>query len=215
LKSEFADLTESPSSTGGMTPHLFHLPPSLPEESRAFKKKARRGIDSGSSSPSPSSDLGQVSATSPLVGVIVDELHPYFDPDRADCAADPRHVNIEAITLILHHLRAWLQDLSNIKYLHNDPEKDTRFAMLYHSLFDSFAAIGYHTLVPSSAPAVMPPPSSLTPKKGKAAKTPLPPPPPRPMAPCSVLVTSAAGAAGGGASIEHSGTTCDPLHIGL
>jgi len=166
--------------------------------------------DSGLSTLSTSSGLGEVSATSPFMNAIVKSLRPLFDSGTVDPKVDLRKADTEAIWMTLMNIFKWTKDLENAKFLNANPIEKSSVLDWYYTISKAFTSIGLYPKAPSPAP-----PSP------KDADSPLPsqphplPPHPRPTASVVAPVTSAAGVTVGGSAqkkkkmVEHSGTSCD------
>ena len=175
-------------STSGWTLCSTHLLPSSPEAIQALQKKARMRADSDLSAPSSPSRLGNISATTPLIGNLIESLHPFFESGTIDPQVDPRSVDSSAVRKMLIYINQWTKNLNNVKFLNTHPVKKDSILGSYSVVSEAFSNIGIYS---KALPSVHPSP--------KDADSPSPlQTHPHPTAPAAVPVTLAAGANVGG-----------------
>ena len=197
-------------STSGWAPHSTHSLLSSPEAIWAPPKKTRMRLDSGLSTPSSPSGLGNTSATTLFIGKLIESLCPLYKSGIVDTQVDPRSVDSSAVRSMLIYVNQWAKNLENVKFLNSHPVEKDSILGSFGVMSEAFNNIGLYSKAPPLA--------SLSPK---AADFPPPiptsssPPCPHPTAPVPVLVTSAAGVTVGGSAwkkkkvVECSGTSCD------
>jgi len=142
----------APPSTSGWAPCLTHSPPSSPEAVQAPPKKARMRADSGLSALSSPSRLGNISATIPFIGDLVESLCLVFESGTIDLQVDPRSVDSSVVWKMLIYINQWTKNLNNVKFLNTHPVKKVSILGSYGLVSEAFSNIGIYSKALPLAP---------------------------------------------------------------
>jgi len=142
----------APPLTSGWAPHPIHLPPSLLKTVQAPPKKARMRVGSGLSAPSSPSRLGNISATTPFIGNLIESLCPLFESGTIDSQVDPRSINSSVVQKMLIYINQWTKNLNNVKFPNTHPVKKDSILSLYGIVSEVFSNIGIYSKAPPPAP---------------------------------------------------------------